>query len=271
MVRWTELLGERVSQEQTVTPWVNDKFKLHEFAREHGIRMPRLLQSWSHPSHLNLEGLPDEFVLKPNALFSMWGVQLLSRRPDGEFNEKLRGTIQSVDEIIRVQNQAFARHNPHYEYRLLAEELIASEWPDRPIPLDYKLYCFYDEVRFIQQIDRNVSPIGHAFFDGNFGELEMGGRIEGNWNEVRLVEHEVPAAAKELISLGIRTMKALQSPFMRVDTFVTPTGAVLGELTPVPGDLYYGKLYHVTKQFDVELGVAWRSAEQRISDHNATE
>ncbi len=267
MTTWVEHIKNRLSNnEENIPWWVNDKAKLHSFADSNAIPMPRVYDYWENPGDLtSLDNLPKKFVLKPTVMHSNWGVQLLEKTEDGKYYDSLNGTEYTFEGIKEVQNSAYEKCNYKGQYKLMAEELIESPDPEKPIPFDYKVYCFYDTPMLIQQVDRNGLLDEHAFFDGEFNPLPRNGFVESDWKHIKQGDPVVPADPQQLLDSAIRVTQALDTPFMRVDMFHGTQGTVLGELTPAPGPLYYKKIMWLTDEFDSKLGEAWDDATARIS------
>lgn len=267
MQSWTERIGERLRHVEKEVPWwVNDKVRLYNFCRAENLPMPEMYRKWRKPDMLQLEGLPDDFVLKPSVMHSSWGVMVLSRTgKQGEYFEALSGRTLTSESIRREQERVFDKCKYKGSYHLFAEERIAGESTDRPIPLDYKIFTFFDRATLIQQIDRNSKPNRMAWFDGEFRKLALEGRVVSDWSKVQLGAHSVPDAAKEMVEIATRAAVALNTPFMRVDMFSRNGAPVIGEMTPAPGGPYYKDWYSFTEAFDAELGQDWHEAERALS------
>ena len=267
MMTWVEKVEQRLNHtEKNVPWWVNDKAKLHNFAEEHGIPMPEVFRYWDEPSQLEtLEDLPSRFVLKPTVMHSNWGVQLLERKEPGKYYDSLNSATYALDGIRKVQENAYSKCNYKGQYKLMAEEFVQSPDEAKPVPFDYKVYCFYDTPMLVQQVDRNGSKDKHFFFDGEFNPLPSEGYVESDWRHVELGEPVIPHDPAALLEAAVRTTVALNTPFMRVDMFHGKNGTVIGELTPAPGPLYYKKIMWLSDSFDEELGQAWELAEQKVT------
>ncbi|OAB86238.1 hypothetical protein AWH69_15210 [Janibacter melonis] len=262
---WNQRMKIRNSGgEDTANWWVNDKFKLHQFCDKNGFPMPEAYHFWKTPDELDLTDAPVKFVLKPTVMFSAWGVMLLERTSDGTFFEELTGRSLSIDQIRSEQQRAYDICKFKGSYRLMMEERIESSIPGKPIPFDYKVSVFYDTPEQVHQIDRNTNPIEFAFFDGSFEPLDLTGKIESDWSSKGKGEHHRPPEHEEMLTIATDLTKALRTPFMRIDMFSGPSGPVVGELTPSPGDAYYGNNFRYTDSYEIDLGKAWDAAESRM-------
>lgn len=251
-------------KESTANWWVNDKFALHNFCKKHGFPMPKVYNFWDTPGEMNLDNAPQKFVLKPTVMFSAWGVMLLQKRADGTYYEELKGRVMTFEKILEEQQYAYDLCKYKGSYRLMMEEKIESGVTDQPVPLDYKVSVFYDKPRQVHQINRNTKPMEFAFFDGNFEPLNLEGRIESKWDTKAQGRHQRPEQYEQMLQIACEVTKALGTPYMRVDMFSGPEGPVIGELTPSPGDAYYGNNFKYTEAYENELGQAWVEAEKRI-------
>ena len=128
------------------------------------------------------------------------------------------------------------------------------------IPLDYKLFTFYGVVKFILQVDRNVSPPALSFFDGEFQSITDGRVFIPPSLKQIAGKPRVPKCAHQLIQLAQQVSLKLKATFVSVDCYASTDGAVLGELTHTPGGPWYQSMYAFSAEFDLELGRAWRAA-----------
>lgn len=264
-IRWTEYLRRRVKHEEVNIPWwVNNKTTLNEFCLKNGFPVPKIFSIWEDPNDISLHRLPESFVLKPNLMSSSQGVMVLRSLGDDRFYDSLSEKEFSMSEIVEIQNAVAAKSQFKTSYRVFAEELVLDAKDPTIIPLDYKVYCFYDKPIMVQQIDRNVNPTATFFFDGDFSPLDLDSSIASNWKHYRLGEPRVPNTFEEILQTASELTKAINTPFMRVDFYNSTRGPLVGELTPAPGGPYHGVLYKFTEEYDLKLGQEWESALARI-------
>jgi len=107
------------------------------------------------------------FVIKQPNRHSTKGIYPLEEIGDGQYLELLR-LREMTPSDLRVDGTP-----PDY---WLAEQIIPSFIPGKPLPFDYKVYCFEGRPTLIPiyQIDRNVWPPQVAAFDGAFFPLHRG-------------------------------------------------------------------------------------------------
>lgn len=273
-VPWTEYIRQRIKHEEKGTPWwVNNKTTLNQFCVENDIPAPTIFKIWDEPSKIDLADLPEVFVLKPNLMSSSNGVMVLRVLPDGKYFDSLSGETVTFETIVERQAALFEKTKYKKSYRVFAEELILDAKDPTMIPLDYKIYCFYDKPVLIQQIDRNVKPTSTAFFSGDFAPLDLESTIESRWKHYQLGAPKIPATARQMLLIAGNLTKKIKTPFMRVDMYNSTRGPLVGELTPAPGGPYHGTLYKFTEAYDLELGHQWEEAIERIrsNDHATAE
>lgn len=266
MKTWTARIGDRNSgkgPKENPAWWVNDKLKLHKFCRERGFPMPDLLHSWNHPDELRPSSLEKPLVLKPSVMLSTWGVMLLEPLGNGVWRESLRARELTFDQIVAEQLAAYERCKYKGSYKLMAEELISDEREGLSVPLDYKVWVFYDRAEQIQQISRNGSKAEYVFMDRNFEEIAPD-KILSDWSTIKKGVPLPPSRANEMVRIAENLTKALGTPFMRVDMYNGKAGPVIGELTPSPGDAFYGNNYTFSEEYNIELGEKWDHALQRM-------
>lgn len=265
MTKWTDKIKARNAGEEKNAPWwVNDKLKLHKWAKENNLPMPEVYRTWDTPEELDLDNLPAKFVLKPSVMFSSWGVMLLELMPNGNYWESLKNRELSVEQIKKEQLQAYDRCKYKKAYRLMVEERIDSPEAGQDIPLDYKAFSYFGEVHLVQQINRNHKPIRINFFDGNFNGLDLDSNIVTDWTGRQIDPLVKPQEWERLLQIAREVTVKLATPFMRVDMYVGDNGPIIGELTPSPGDAFYGNNYRFAESLDLFLGEQWVDAERRI-------
>lgn len=262
---WTEYMRRRVKHEEKNVPWwVNNKTTLNAFCVENGIPAPQIFRVWNDPSQIDLGGLPELFVLKPNLMSSSKGVMVLKALGEGKYFDSLNERVISRADIVAEQARLFDQTKFKKSYRVFAEEIVLDAKDPARIPFDYKIYCFYDKPMLVQQLDRNVKPTSTAFLDGRFGELDLQSTIFSSWKHYQLGSTELPATSDQMLSIAARLTRAIKTPFMRVDMYNSTRGPLVGELTPAPGGPYHGTLYKFTEEYDNVLGREWVRALERI-------
>lgn len=244
-----------------------DKLGMRQVVEACGLRSPKILRVFNTAAELDFDGLPNAFVLKPINLASKRGVMVMHRAVKGrgfwELFRKRRLTLEAI-KAEQAEWESLWYQRTEVPFLLVAEEWIAGENGQGRIPFDYKLYTFAGEVKFIIQLDRNVRPPAVAFFLNEFELFDYTGHVTSTWKHVSRGEPRIPACWREIVSAAKAISMHLRTAFISVDTYATAEGPVIGELTPVPGGPYYGRLFRFTPEFDAELGRYWEAANNKL-------
>ncbi len=265
-IRLSEFIHARMTGRDPHKPRI-DKVVTARLIAENGLRGPKTYGVYDRIEDLDLDALPEVFVLKPTELNGKRGVMLLRRLPGGQgFWDGMQNRHLTAEQVVDEQ-RTWARL--YFEKRarplhFIAEELIVGENGEGQIPFDYKVYVFAGEPRFVVQSDRNMTPTGVAFFDGAFRVMPESDPRVTCGPKVQRTAPVVPACAQEILATASTLSRALATPFIRVDCYATPKGAVVGEITVAPGGPYTRTIYAFSETFDRELGRAWAEAAARL-------
>lgn len=238
-----------------------------DLATRLGIRVARQLALVDAPEDLPLASLPDRFVIKPTCFWSRLGVLLLQREPGTDrYRDALSRRVLTSAEIIAEEvgwRERWLSQPRRERFGLLVEEWLDDECGS-PIPLDYKLFAFDGEIRFITQFDRNQDGRRLAFFLNEFEPIDDLGRVlTSDWSAIAQHTAKLPTCHRDLVDAAKRLSVAMNTPFIRVDLYATPTGPALGELTAIPGTPR--NRFQFAPSIDAALGQAWRAAAARIA------
>ena len=248
-----------------------NKQEVARLLSEADLPTARVYKRFASATDIDLTDLPDAFVLKPTSLSGNRGVMVLHRADGADsFWDALWRMRRTSQDIVRVETkwQTLVEARVGRKLEFIAEQrLFAEDDPDR-LPFEYKVYTFLDEVRLVQQINRNTKPPQEVFFVDEFDTVEDGTRIESSWNKITRGIPHLPKCADDIVRLAKRACTHLASPFIRVDCFATSEGAVIGELTFTPGGPYYESLFKFTPAFNDELGRVWSDANKRLGREN---
>jgi hypothetical protein len=86
----------------------------------------------------------------------------------------------------------------------IAEQRLFAEGDRSQIPLEYRAYTFLDEVRLIQQVDRNVNPPEEVFYVNEFEAVADGTKIESSWKAIKRGTPQVPRCADDILRFAKR-------------------------------------------------------------------
>jgi hypothetical protein len=254
---------------------LGEKMEFSRRAADAGLLCPRQFRLFERVEDLDLRGLPEAFVLKPAELANKRGVMLLQRiGGTTEYHDAMRacriGEAQikaefaAWDELYRVKGVNLHSIKGTSRLHVIAEERVVDEDPAMQIPLDYKLYAFNGEIRLIYHLNRNVTPTGIYFYDGDFRPYDPDEKLECDWKRVSKDVARVPKCSGALIESARKMSKALGMAFVRVDLYASRRGALFGEITTTPGAVYQKRSYRFRPEFDAEMGAAWHKAAKEL-------
>lgn len=225
-----------------------DKVTTRKVAEKAGVALPQLLQLYKSVDEIELNPLPDRFVLKPTHFAAKQGVYLLNRTGDGYFDMMSRRSLTGSEILDEIRALIGKKRTD-----IIAEELVIGENGPAEIPYDYKVYAFDDATPLIVQIDRNVAPLGITLLDEGFNQIaETDARLCATG--CQMIPPVRPRNAEAILEACRILLRAADRPFMRIDLYTTGERVILGELTPSPGAPYYGSPYFFSPAFDTRLG-----------------
>lgn len=228
---------------------IPSKLGNYRFAAAHGIPVPRVFQTWESIEAIELDTLPDSFVLKSNGGAGGSGVIPLTRLPNGKYQPLGSGREMTIEQIRR----RFAQ-NPRLSGPFFAEELLKSS-DDDGVPHDIKVFAFYGEIGYTQLVQR----YGTKRTQFNFVAEDGSSLNDQITHERTNTSIPLPANLQEISDISRHISRAVGVPFVRVDLYETDRGIVLGEVTRGPG------LTHRHREdFDTHIGQLYESARLRL-------
>jgi hypothetical protein len=132
------------------------------------------------------------------------------------------------------------------------------------VPLDYKVSTFNGRIAFIAQINRNTVPRSIAWYVNDFRPIEIEDVAFPELKRFQRARHRLPRCRDDILRVAAAASRALRTPYVRVDTYATPEGAVIGELTHASGGVYYGA-WRFQPWFDDLLGRYWAKAARELA------
>lgn len=263
MPTWQEYMVERIANREEGIPWfLHDKLKCYRFCEENGLATVRVLREFELPEDIDLDGLPEEYVIKPTLQSSTKGVMVLSKTVEGLWDSMSR-RIVTVPDIIEIQRELFDQTKASGK-KIIVESKI-DDIDGLNIPRDFKAYASGGQISLILEINRNTKPSSVSWFDGSFDPV-IDDRVTCNPEFTNRVEAVRPQQWKELLDLATRTSSIIDTPFASIDMYSTPTGPIVGEITLAPGGLYHGKHYSLSKEQQQRMGAMWEEAVRNKSE-----
>lgn len=257
MATWQDYMEIRVKGQERPMPWyLHDKLKCYNFCERHGIPTAEVLRVFETPDQIDLVGLEGPFVLKPTLQSSMKGVMVLSADESGYYDE-LRDRRLSMDDILEEQTRYFEQTKAAGKKIIIEKKIDDAD--GHKIPLDYKAYAFNGEVSLMLVVDRNQTRSVVSWFDGDFKPIRDD-RVQYKANFEHHREGQIPDNAEEMIAVASKASSLIETPFARIDMYSTTRGVIVGEITLVPGGLYYGNQYFLSDGQQELMGLHWEKA-----------
>lgn len=229
------------------------KFHVYDLARSHGIDVPEQYGVWDGVDDIPWAELPDKVVIKAARASTSRGV-LPVRRVDGGWRRATRDTIETEEELKAHLAALVANETIRGPFN--AEEFLDSDGAGT-LPVDVKCFAFYGDVEAVllrRSPDfGNAAATQHRVVDVHGQNLveEFGGKAIHP-------DIPVPDALDAIVDSARRFSLALRVPFSRIDMYEVGGRIVFGEVTPRPGNAWFGP------KVDVVLGDAWERAQARL-------
>ena len=204
-----------------------------------------ILKIYNNASEINLDDLPDKFILKCN---HGSGMNILCKDKN-KFN-----LTKAVEKLNKWMNINYGLQGFEYQYLNVKKKIFAEKFLDDNI-IDYKFNCFNGEPKFIRtKIHINGKNINnHYSLNWTLTDIDF------NWrNYVR--DPSIIIEKPKNLDKMIYYAKLLSSPFCfcRVDFYEVGNKVYLGELTFAPANLgmnyndekkrkYLGNLLDISK------------------------
>ena len=220
-----------------------DKFKVREYvSRKIGSQyLIPLLDVWNDPDEIDLDELPDQFVLKCNHGSGFNIIVRDKNKFDFEAaKEKLRGWLK-----IDYGMFAFEFHYCAMKPKIVAEKFIEVDG-EFDIP-NYKFYCFNGEPKFIQYEIGHDTELCLDFFDLDWTHLSV--RRTDHPQTTNPENIRKPHNLKLMIELSRKMSEDFA--FVRVDFYEVGDQIFFGELTFSPSG---GAVYFIPSEYNEKFG-----------------
>ena len=212
-----------------------DKYKVREYVESCGLKhiLNTLYGVWDTPDQINIDELPESFVLKKNN--DAGGVVVVRDKSEEKELDK------KINNLGKNQNRKHGVCNgeSHYQYikpRIICEKYIGEE--DGRFPYDYKFFCMNGEVRCaLICVDREKKDevLGLFVVDTNFEIISEGNIMSKSYGK-QYTSDDILKYRPKLWAELIKTAEILSKPFpfVRVDLYEFQGEILFGELTFTP-------------------------------------
>lgn len=207
-----------------------DKYEVREFVKSKGLEeiLIPLIGKYNNSSEINLEELPNQFVLKTTNGGGGLNVVICKDKSSFDF-DAIKDKLNSIKFKSRIGGREWAYYG--LEPGIVAEELLLNDDnPDAGIN-DYKIFCYNGKPDYIiVDVDRYI---GHK---RNFYDKE--------WNNLRItsdcptIDREISKPENFETMMEIAAILSEGFPFVRVDLYNVKGKIYFGELTFYPWSGY---------------------------------
>lgn len=231
------------------------------------IRPPRKLAILNDIADLADHDLPDLFVLKYANGWAARGVMLLQKVRARHYFCHLRQKSMSLEQICTSQTKIAKSFSGQRSW--IVEEMVESIIPGKPIPLDYKFYCFRDAIGLVVQIDRNCYPPKVSLLDEWFAPLRHKTDYVLLSKNSQLGIPLIPLHALEFLDAARELSCFTDSPFVSIDLYDSSDGPVFGEFTFSPGGTHR-RMWVYSRAFLAGLDSKFAAAEAMLAKNGRT-
>lgn len=219
-----------------------DKLGSKEFLKEIGLEkyVPKTYGVYNNSKEINLENLPDEFVLKTN---HDCGSVFVCNKNNTDFKPIFKKLDKSISEKYSLRNS-----NHEWVYDNIRPVIFAEEklCPNNGVDLiDFKFFCFGGEPKFgIVCTNRSIDLRVNVFSVNDFKNIKC---MRDTLPAKKLITK--PKRYEEAVELVRLICKRFE--FVRVDLYITDDYIKLGELTFFP---HSGNGKFAPNRYDFEFG-----------------
>lgn len=205
-----------------------DKYAVREYVKQCGCQgiLNELFFAWDSVDEIEWDKLPEKFVIKWN-----FGCgQNLICRDKSKLDET--ETKKLLKKWYRLHNTFWMSYS-EMQYKDIAPKLICErliETASGDLPLDYKLYCFNGEAKYVMLCtERETGHAKYYFFDRerNLVRLNKRGLAAPEGFTIPM-----PEGYDDLFDYADQLSKPF--PFVRADFYLDNGKVIFGELTFTP-------------------------------------
>lgn len=216
-----------------------DKIKVDKYVSEKGLEniLIKKYKTWNSPDEVDLDVLPDKFVLKCNHFSG----KVMVCKNNGEIdNFKLKKVLDSYK--INLSKKFLEWPYENVERKIFAEELVLNK--DGSALIDYKFYCFNGEPKFIHVASEKDVSTKYDYFTTDWEWINVKQDCPNAKN------HPLkPANLEEMINVA-RILSA-DFPHVRVDLYNIDGKIKFSELTFFDGG---GMERFIPRKYDYIFG-----------------
>lgn len=145
-----------------------DKYLVRDFVKEKGYEqtLPKLYGVYQKAEEIDLEKLPEKFVLKTN--HDSGSIFICTDKNTFDF----ASAKQKLNQSLR---RNFARRHLEYHYKYIKPRIICEEFIEGEngnAPADYKIFCFDGKPECILVCENRQEDLKLSYYDLNWNKLD---------------------------------------------------------------------------------------------------
>lgn len=207
-----------------------------------------ILGIWEKPEDIDYNSLPEKFVLKTTHGGGGSGVIVCRDKSKLDIYTTKEKLQKSLHSDIYKKYREWPYKN--VQRRIIAEHFLENS--GKADLIDYKIFCFHGEPRYIQVIQDRKSEETIDFFDMEWNHMEFIGLNPIGPNpkaQNATIRPEKPVNLEEMIDIARKLSEGIV--FVRVDLYNINSKIYFGELTFYPAS-GIGKI--TPKEWSLKLG-----------------
>ena len=217
----------KYSNDSRITALV-DKYEVRNYIKKYGEKFNNIMveligERYYSPDDINIECLPNEFVLK--CTHDSGSVIICRNKEIFDFNMAWKRLNESL-------KKDYWKENVELQYKNVPKAIIIENYIDDGggEVKDYKLYCFNGKVKliYVSSAHDDGKQYHMDFFDINWNHLNI--HRKGTIPFGELIEK--PTQLNDMIDIARELSEDF--PFVRVDFFISNDRLYLSEMTFVP-------------------------------------
>lgn len=202
----------------------SDKLLVKELIKKKRIPdlyLPKTLKVYKNVNDINLDELPNNFVLKCNHAS---GNVIIC-------NDKANFNLEEVKKILKKTKKTnFGKFLYEYHYKYIKPTIFAEEYleeKNHKNPIDYKIYCANGKAKSILVCSERETNLRLDEFDLDWNNLNY---TKEEYRSNKIIEK--PKNLSKMIKIAERLSK--EFPFVRVDLYEIKNKIYFGEFTFAP-------------------------------------
>ena len=217
--------------------WLHDKLLTKEHALAHDLPVAPLREILATPDALQLHHFDEPCVIKPVRGSSSLGVRILHRNSD-HLIDLSSGDSLDIQQLRDLETKVLDRIGEDRTPALLLEEPVRDAM-GRISSRDYKFMFAGGRLVLALLVERTAKGIFCYWTNADFRPV-LPNPVWTNTYFRGVRQFEKPGGWSALVELAWRVYRSSRISLTRVDLYLGANGPVFGEITPMPGNFYFG-------------------------------